>query len=191
MPLSQDVLHSFGDFLVLILSSSLVITNFSDDFYRYLRNPGLGNHANNTFHVCPGGGPRSFTDSGQVSVVFHQPHGGAGPHMFKFHRFVAACALSYGRLFVTPWTVARQAPLSMEFSKQEYWRGLPFAPPGDHNDPGIKPSSSASPSLADRFFINCTNWEVPLNLLQILGLHKFSTHFFMDVQECRVFRSAG
>ena len=87
---------------------------------------------------------------------------------------------------MTPWTVARQAPLSMEFSKQEYWCGLPFSPPGDHNDPGIKPSSFASPSLADRFFINCTNWEVPLNLLQILGLHKFSTHFFMDVQECRV-----
>ena len=38
-----------------------------------------------------------------------------------------------------PWTVALQAPLSMEFSRQEYWRGLPFPPPGDLPDPGIKP----------------------------------------------------
>ena len=42
-------------------------------------------------------------------------------------------------LFVTPWTVARQAPLSMEFSRQEYWSGLPFPSPGDLPDPGIEP----------------------------------------------------
>ena len=62
----------------------------------------------------------------------------------------------------------------------------------DRPDPGIEPSSFASPSLAGRFFINCTTWEVPLNLLQILRLHKFSTHFFygcagvQGTQECRV-----
>ena len=44
----------------------------------------------------------------------------------------------------TPWTVAHQAPLSMEFSRQEYWSGLPFPSPGDLPDPGIKPRS---PSL--------------------------------------------
>ena len=44
-------------------------------------------------------------------------------------------------LSVTPWTVARQAPLSMGFSRQEHWRGLPFPPPGDLSDPGIKLSS--------------------------------------------------
>ena len=43
------------------------------------------------------------------------------------------------QLFVTPWTVAHQAPLSMGFSKQEYWSGLPFPPPGDPPNPGIKP----------------------------------------------------
>ena len=43
--------------------------------------------------------------------------------------------------FVTPWTVARQAPLSMGFSRQEYWSGLPSPPPGDHSNPGIKPRS--------------------------------------------------
>ena len=40
------------------------------------------------------------------------------------------------QLFVTPWTVARQAPLAMEFSREEYWSGLPFPSPGDFPDPG-------------------------------------------------------
>ena len=44
---------------------------------------------------------------------------------------------------VTPWTVARQAPLPMEFSRQEYWKGLPFPSPGDLPDPGIKPRPPA------------------------------------------------
>ena len=57
--------------------------------------------------------------------------------------------LSCVQLFVTPWTVAHQAPLSMEFSRQEYWSGLPFPPPGDLPDPGIEPRS---PTLqADSF----------------------------------------
>ena len=47
--------------------------------------------------------------------------------------------LSRVRLFATPWTVAYQAPLSMGFSRQEYWGGLPFPSPGDLPDPGIKP----------------------------------------------------
>ena len=44
---------------------------------------------------------------------------------------------------VTPWTVARQVPLSMGFSRQEYWSGLPFPSPGDLLDPGIEPRSPA------------------------------------------------
>ena len=51
--------------------------------------------------------------------------------------------LSRVRLFATPWTVAYQAPLSMEFSRQEYWSGLPFPSPGDLPDPGNEPGSSA------------------------------------------------
>ena len=43
----------------------------------------------------------------------------------------------------TPWTVARQAPLSMGFSRQEYWSGLPLPSPGDLTDPGIEPVSPA------------------------------------------------
>ena len=58
---------------------------------------------------------------------------------------VLSCVL----LFVTPWTVARQAPLLMGFSRQEYWSGLPFPSPGDLPNPGIKP---VSPALAGKFF---------------------------------------
>ena len=43
----------------------------------------------------------------------------------------------------TPWSVAHQTPLSMGFSRQEYWSGLPFPPPGDLSDPGIEPVSPA------------------------------------------------
>ena len=59
-----------------------------------------------------------------------------------------AFRFSHVGLFATPWTIAHQAPLSMRFSRQEYWRRLPFLSPGDPPDPGIKPTSS----LADRFF---------------------------------------
>ena len=51
--------------------------------------------------------------------------------------------LSHVQLFATPWTVAHQAPQSMEFSRHEYWSGLPFPSPGDLHDPGIKLMSSA------------------------------------------------
>ena len=63
-----------------------------------------------------------------------------------------ARVLSYVRLFETPWTAAHQAPLSVEFSRQEYWSGLPFPTPGDLPDPEIEPVSLASPALADGFF---------------------------------------
>ena len=53
-------------------------------------------------------------------------------------------SLSYVWLFVTPWTVAYQAPQSMGFSRQEYWSGVPFPSPGDLPNPGIQPGS---PSL--------------------------------------------
>ena len=54
--------------------------------------------------------------------------------------------------FETPWTVACQAPLTMEFSRLEYWSELPFPPPGDLPKPGIKPTSLTSPALAGGFF---------------------------------------
>ena len=54
--------------------------------------------------------------------------------------------------FVTPWTVACQAPLSIGFSSQEYWSGLSGPPPGDLPDPGMEPTPVFSPALAGRFF---------------------------------------
>ena len=59
---------------------------------------------------------------------------------------------SHAQVFVTPRTVTHQAPLSMGFSRQEYWSGLPRPPPGNLPDPGIEPSSLASPALAVGFF---------------------------------------
>ena len=56
------------------------------------------------------------------------------------------------RLFETPRTVVHQAPLSMEFSSQEYWSQLPFLTPGDRPKPGIEPMSLESPALAGIFF---------------------------------------
>ena len=65
-----------------------------------------------------------------------------------------ACLLScFSRvwLLATLWTIACQVPLSMKFSRQEYWRGLPFPTPGNLPDPGIKPASPASPTWAGGF----------------------------------------
>ena len=60
---------------------------------------------------------------------------------FLTQKKVKVKSLSRVRLFATPWTVAHQAPLSMGFSRQEYWSGLPFPSPGDIPDPGIEPRS--------------------------------------------------
>ena len=62
-----------------------------------------------------------------------------------------ACSVLFDS--ATPWTVARQAPLSVGFSRQEFWSGLPFPTPGDLSNPGIEPESPASPALAGRSFI--------------------------------------
>ena len=64
----------------------------------------------------------------------------------------------------TLWTVARQAPLSMGFSRQEYWSGLPCPPPGNLPDPGIEPTSLTSPALRGEFFTTRTTWETEVLL---------------------------
>ena len=63
--------------------------------------------------------------------------------------FVFSCCVW---LFVNPWTVAWQAPLSMGFPRQESWNGLPFPSPGHLPNPGIRPLSFSDPALAGRFF---------------------------------------
>ena len=67
--------------------------------------------------------------------------------------------LSRVRLFATSCTVAHQASLSMEFSRQEYRNGLPFPTPGDLPNPGIELASLASPALAGGFFTNWATWN--------------------------------
>ena len=60
-----------------------------------------------------------------------------------------------------PWTVPRQAPLSLEFSRQEYWNKLPFPTPGDLPNPGIKTVSLMPPALAGGFFTTSITWDAP------------------------------
>ena len=95
-----------------------------------------------------------------------------GPHdspwRWQMHlcRFLGSCVhmlsrFSHVQISVTPWTVALQAPLSVRFSRQEYWSGVPFSTPGDLPDPGIDPISLTSPALAGGFFSTKATWEAP------------------------------
>ena len=74
---------------------------------------------------------------------------------------VCVCAQLLGcvLLFVTVWTVAHQALLPMEFSRQEYWNEVSLPRPRDLVDPGIEPTSFVSPALAGVFFTTGTTWE--------------------------------
>ena len=79
---------------------------------------------------------------------------------------------------MTPWTVARQAPLSIKSSRQEYWSGLPFPPPGDLPDPRIKPRS---PELQEDFFFYCLSHQ---------AIHGSNSIQFSSVtQSCPTFRN--
>ena len=78
-------------------------------------------------------------------------------------------SLSHVRLFVTPWTIAYQAPPSMGFSRQECWSGLPFPSPGDLPDPGIEPGSPTlqagtlppePPGRSNNNSYSSNNWEI-------------------------------
>ena len=80
---------------------------------------------------------------------------------------LGACVLSHFchvLLFATPWIVACQIPLSVGFSRQEHWSGLPCPPPGDLLDPGIEPTYLMSLVLAGGFFTSAATEEVPEGL---------------------------
>ena len=92
---------------------------------------------------------------------------------------------------MTPWTVAHQAPLSMEFSRQEYWSRVPFPPSGDLPDPEIKPVSLRSPALSGRFFTTSAMWEAPGSSLEsqiTCGYHIFLVSFNQE-QSLRIYFS--
>ena len=83
-------------------------------------------------------------------------------HRWKIHvmhAWILSC-FSCVWLFATLWTVAHQAPLSMEFSRREYGSELPYPPLGDLPYPGIELGSLTSPALVGRF---CTTWEAPFS----------------------------
>ena len=84
------------------------------------------------------------------------------------HTHTCVCVCSHVCLFVTPWTVDLQAPLSIAFSRQEYWSGLPCPSPGDLPNPGIEPASLMSSALAGRFFTTGATWEAIYMYFQIL-----------------------
>ena len=87
-----------------------------------------------------------------VRRIWFHPHRSSRPSSLTLAG-VHVGVLSYVRLFATPQTVAHQAPLSMEFSRQQYWSGLPFPPPGDLPDPGIKLVCPPSPALPVVFLL--------------------------------------
>ena len=84
---------------------------------------------------------------------------------------------SHGQLFTSLETVTRLAPLSMEFSRKEYWSGLPCPSPGDLLDPGIKPTSLVSPTLAGGFFNTSATWEVH----KYVYMHARSIKLFLSI----------
>ena len=98
------------------------------------KNTGVGSH-----FLLQGIFPTQGSSPGLLHCrwsLYHLSHQGS-PKYF----IVKVKSLSRVRLFATPWTVTYHAPPSMGFSRQEYWSGLPFPPPGDLPDLGIKPMS--------------------------------------------------
>ena len=84
-------------------------------------------------------------------------------HVLSHFSLSNAKSFQFVQLYVILWTVAHQVPLSMGFSRQEYWNGLPCPSPGNHPDPGIKPMSHISPALIGRSFTIGGTWEAPVD----------------------------
>ena len=83
---------------------------------------------------------------------------------------------SHIRLFRNRWTVACQVPLSMGFSRQKYWSGLPCLPPGDLPDLGIEPTSLMSPELTGRLLTTSTTWEIQCSYVYLVALGSLWPH---------------
>ena len=111
-------------------------------------------------------------------------------HFICLTSCMPVCVLSHSRvwLFATLWTVARQVPLSMEFSRQEYWSGLPFPYPGNLPNPGIEPRSPALQAdsllsdplgkpLSDLYLIIIQEWKWAWPAWAGRGIHKVRFFF--------------
>ena len=112
-------------------------------------------------------------------ILFNLSKNGKPITCYNIHdlrRHFVVQSLSHVQFFATPRTVAGQAPLSMEFSRQECWSGLPCLPLGNLPDPGIDPVFLTSPALADRSFTTNTTWEASF-FLRVL----WEASFFLRV----------
>ena len=89
---------------------------------------------------------------------------------------ICVLVAQHARLFMTSWTVNHQAPLSIEFLRQEYWSKLPFPLPGDLLDPGVKHTQLVSPALAGGFFTTRATWEAPITKISVNKNFPFSKH---------------
>ena len=97
------------------------------------------------------------------------------------------CLLSGVWPFAIPCTVPCQAPLSIEFSRPEYWSGLPCFPPGDLPNPGIEPSSLMSPALTGAFSTKRATWEAYIYFdicPQFLAQSSYNPWNFLSNREC-------
>ena len=95
------------------------------------------------------------------------------------------CVLSRVLLFATPWTIVCQASLSIEFSRKEYWSGLPFPLPGDLLNPGTEPASLASPASAGRFFTTEPSGTVVHWILLYVDTARMQDYFMQDITEVK------
>ena len=104
-------------------------------------------------------------------LVLWQPSKSIGHTRYSecvyLHTCICAHALSRVRLVATPWTVSCEAPLSMGFSRQEYWSRLSCPPPGDLPNPRIEPVALVSPALAGRFFIIQATGEASTRYIEL------------------------
>ena len=99
----------------------------------------------------------------------------------KFCLWVHAKSLQSCPILCDPMDCSLQAPLSMGFSRQEYWTGLPFSPPGDLSDPGIEPKSLVSSALVGVFFITDVTWEAPY--LWVVRYNFFKEQFRFNIRK--------
>ena len=138
--------------------------------------PPLASHVTSHMSLCAmrGSQRESWNPCLQPSCKGHQDRrttydhsGQSGQPPAKSYKVMCACSV----ISVTPWTVARQAPLSMAPSTQEYWSGLPRPPPGIFPTQGLNPVSLTSPALAGGFFTTSTTWEVQHSLIW-RGVHR-------------------
>ena len=143
---------------------------------------GHGNLIRLASHLELNLGPRPF-DSGLL--FFHNPHCLSDPFLLGSWvtlGLMCVCVLSHFSrvlLFVIPRTVILQLPLSMGFSSQEYWSGLPRPPPGDLPNPGIEPMSFTFPALAGGFFTTSATCSTRPSMQRVSESRNCCQYYFL------------